>query len=173
VQTIFTDAKSQDLYNLFKKEGQQPSDEVHYRETAAQILGDLEHLFRIETLPHLNVFTVQLLGKDDPNQEDPELYIDRWRLYIASYTSENPTKGLTESKSKPPFLRRNRATISDHPAPAVIASNALEMKICVRTYRIFYVSNTVDSFYKPSPPSLAGIPRRPKGAWFDKLTVEP
>ena len=50
VQTIFTDAKTQDLYNLFKKEGQQPSDEVHYRETAAQILGDLEHLFRIETV---------------------------------------------------------------------------------------------------------------------------
>ena len=50
VQTIFADAKTQDLYNLFKKEGQQPTDEVHYRETAAQILGDLEHLFRIETV---------------------------------------------------------------------------------------------------------------------------
>ena len=48
MQTIFTDAKSQDLYGLFKKEGQQPSDEVHYREAAAQILGDLEHLFRVE-----------------------------------------------------------------------------------------------------------------------------
>jgi len=35
----------------------------------------------------LNVFTVQLLGKDDPSQEDPEFYIDRWRSYIASYTS--------------------------------------------------------------------------------------
>ena len=50
VQTIFTDPKSQDLYNLFKGEGQQSGDEVHYRETAAQILGDLEHLFRIETV---------------------------------------------------------------------------------------------------------------------------
>ena len=38
-------------------------------------------------LPRLNVFTVQLLGKDDPSQEDPEVYIDRWRSYIASYTS--------------------------------------------------------------------------------------
>jgi hypothetical protein len=48
VQTIFADAKSQDLYNLFKKEGQQSSDEANYREVAAQILGELEHLFRIE-----------------------------------------------------------------------------------------------------------------------------
>jgi paired amphipathic helix protein Sin3a len=110
VQTIFTDAKSHDLYSLFKKESQQPSDEVRYREAAAQVLGDLEHLFRIEMarthlfelsenaliitsclvgiqLPHLNVFTIQLLGKDDPNQEDPEIYIDRWRLYITSYAS--------------------------------------------------------------------------------------
>ena len=110
MQTIFTDAKSHDLYSLFKKEGQQPSDEVRYREAAAQILGDLEHLFRVEMvrtsllwvsdhllmitscpakiqLPHLNVFTIQLLGKDDPNQEDPEIYIDRWRSYITSYTS--------------------------------------------------------------------------------------
>lgn len=110
MQTIFADAKSQDLYSLFKKEEQQPGDEVHYREAAAQISGDLEHLFRIEMarvllfevsgylliiascpvliqLPHLNVFTIQLLGKDDPNQEDPEIYIDRWRSYTASYTS--------------------------------------------------------------------------------------
>lgn len=109
MQTIFTDAKSQDLYSLFK-EGQQLSDEPHYREAAAQILGDLEHVFRVETaraflfevsecllmttsclvemqLPHLNVFTIQLLGKDDPNQEGPEIYIDRWRSYISSYTS--------------------------------------------------------------------------------------
>jgi len=50
VQTIFTDPKTQDLYNLFKREGQQPSDEVQYREAAAQILGDSEHLFRIETV---------------------------------------------------------------------------------------------------------------------------
>lgn len=47
VQIIFTDAKSQDLYNLFK-ERQQPSDEAHYRELAVQISGDSEHLFRIE-----------------------------------------------------------------------------------------------------------------------------
>ena len=39
--------KSQDLYNLFK-EGRQPSDEAQYREATAQILGDSEHLFRIE-----------------------------------------------------------------------------------------------------------------------------
>jgi hypothetical protein len=48
VQIIFTDAKSQDLYKLFRKEGQQLSNEAHYRETTAQILGDSEHLFRIE-----------------------------------------------------------------------------------------------------------------------------
>jgi len=172
VQTIFTDAKSQDLYSLFKKEEQQPGDEVHYREAAAQISGDLEHLFRIEMLPHLNVFTIQLLGKDDPNQEDPEIYIDRWRSYTASYTSETTTKGLTESRIKPPFLRRNRVITPNHPSPAVIADNALEMKICVRTYHIFYVPNTADFFYKHSPPSLAGIPRRPGGTWFRKLNAD-
>jgi len=145
---------------------------VHYRETAAQILGDLEHLFRIEMLPHLNVFTVQLLGKDDPNQENPEIYIDRWKSYITSYTSETPTKGLTRSKIKPPFLRRNRAITPDHPTPAVTAGNALEVKICVRTYRIFYVPCTTDFFYKHLPSLSTEIPQRPKGAWFEKLRAE-
>ena len=70
-------------------------------------------------------------------------------------------------------IHRNRAIVPDHPAPAVVAGNALEMKICVRTYRTFYVSNTADFFYKPSPPSLAGIPRRFKGAWFAKLKGDP
>ena len=226
MQTIFADAKSQDLYNLFKGEGQQSSDEARYRETAAKILGDLEHIFRVEMvcaapfevpehppiialrvksqLPHLSVFTVQLLGKDDPSQEDPEFYIDRWRSYITSYTSVSslpsksastthhfvtigtsykglggiqeqapvPSKvGLPQSHSEDIFLYvyRNRANVSDHPVPTVVAGNALEMKICVRTYRIFYVSNTADFFYKPSPPSLAGVPRRRKGGWFEKL----
>ena len=63
--------------------------------------------------------------------------------------------------------------VPDHPAPAVVAGNALEMKICVRTYRTFYVSNTADFFYKPSPTSLAGTPWRFKGAWFTKLKGEP
>ena len=160
-------------------------------------------------LPHLNVFTVQLLGKDDPSQEDPELYIDRWRSYITSYTSVSgllpvsaltiyhpiitgasykgfsgiqeqasvPSKvGLPQSRSHKGFLHfyahRNRTIVPDHPAPAVIAGNALEMKICVRTYRTFYVSNTADFLYKPSPPSLVGIPRGPKGAWFEKLKTK-
>jgi hypothetical protein len=72
----------------------------------------------------LECFHCSIARGDDPNQEDPELYIDRWRSYIASYTSvsgppaqslqpftdpplqETPTRGLTESKSHPPFLRR-------------------------------------------------------------------
>ena len=227
VQIIFTDAKTQGLYNLFRKEGQQPSDEARYREAAVQILGDSEHLFRTETvhgvlfvvnerssyrvklqLPHLNVFTVQLLGKGDPSQEDPEFYIDRWRSYITSYTSVssllgiaiptidrfvtagNPHEeldGIQTQVSIPPkvgipllhsyriFLQvhRNRAIVPDHPAPAVVAGNALEMKICVRTYHIFYVSNTADFLYRPSPPSQAGIPRRIKGTWFEKLKEKP
>lgn len=232
MQTIFTDAKTQDLYSLFKREGQQPSDEVHHRETAAQTLGGLEHLFRIEMarmflfgvserlpiiasypvktqLPRLNVFTIQLLGKDDPNQEDPEIYIDRWRSYIASYTSVggngtfvstiyrfvptgDPYEGLDGVQNQPSvpskvwlpqlychnvFLRihtcRNLAITPDYHIPAVIADNALEMKICVRTYHIFYVPNTADFFYKYSLPSLTGIPRRLKGTWFEKLKVGP
>lgn len=60
VQTIFTDAKSQELYSLFKKEGRQPNDEVQNREAAAQILGDLEYLFRVETacnfFKHRNIY---------------------------------------------------------------------------------------------------------------------
>jgi hypothetical protein len=115
VQIVFTDAKTQDLYNLFKKEGQQSNDEARNREAAAQILGDSEHLFRVETvrgvlftvnenrpscqvklqIPHLNVSTVQLLGKDDPSQEDPEFYLDRWRSYITSYTSVSSPLGTT------------------------------------------------------------------------------
>ena len=124
---IFTDTKSQDLYNLFK-EGQRPSNEASYREAMVKILGDLEHLFRIEMaraflpcapeyllttprgvqsqLPSLSVFTIQLLGKDDPNQEDPEIYIDRWRSYITSYTS-------VSSLGKAPSAIDRFATLGD------------------------------------------------------------
>jgi len=56
VQIIFTDAKIQDLYNLFKEE-RQPGDEAHYRGVAAQILGDSEYLFRTETVCVLIFFS--------------------------------------------------------------------------------------------------------------------
>lgn len=54
-------------------------------------------------LPRLNVFTVQLLGKDDPNQEDPEVYIDRWRSYIASYTSVSSALTTVVPTAHPPI----------------------------------------------------------------------
>jgi paired amphipathic helix protein Sin3a len=49
---VFSDTKSQDLYALLKKERENmaPSvqEEAEYRKEAEKILGDTDHLFRVD-----------------------------------------------------------------------------------------------------------------------------
>ena len=76
---------------------------ISYRNTAADIIGPDEHVFRINwvspsvPVPELQsltchtdmqehgVMTMQLLGKNDPSTDDSETLADRWKNYIGSY----------------------------------------------------------------------------------------
>ena len=68
--------------------------------------------------------TVQLLGKDDANFDDVDLYNGRWQTYMDSFVSvsllrmlshpfhtdilfkDGTTKGMENMNIKPPFLSR-------------------------------------------------------------------
>ncbi|KAG5641578.1 hypothetical protein DXG03_004691 [Asterophora parasitica] len=127
-QAIFADPKSQDLLEILKKERALVSpttqDQINSRRNAEKVLGPDENLFRIDWLPESRAMTIQLLGKDDSSFNDSEVLTGRWQANL------------------PPGVRDTQ--------PNVLTKDGLEIKICVRTYRLFFVSKTEDFLWKIS-----------------------
>ncbi|KAK7470657.1 hypothetical protein VKT23_002080 [Stygiomarasmius scandens] len=152
VQNIIADSKSQDLLEGLKRDCTNGSltnqEQISSRRNAEKILGPDENLFRIDWLSESKTLTIQLIGKDDSSFDDSEVLTGRWQTYIDSYVSNGTTAGVLSAKINPPFLRRNLPRPSQSPdteaQPEVVGADGLEIKICVRTYRVFYVSNTED-----------------------------
>ncbi|KAJ8517134.1 hypothetical protein ONZ45_g5671 [Pleurotus djamor] len=149
VQSIFADSKSQELLENLKRDRNIPSpstqDLVSSRKNAEKVLGPDENLFRIDWLPDSKTITIQLLGKDDSSFDDSEVLTGRWQAYLNSYISTDVTEGVPLNKMRPPFLQRNYRASSQDSAPLdAHALGGLQIKVCTRTYRLFFVANTED-----------------------------
>lgn len=99
--------------------------------------------------------SIQLLSHDDPSLEDPQDAEQRWLQYISSYCLWEPTEGLT-SETRAPLLKRN---LPAHPSAEAmpegmryVLSNGLDIRVCMRTYRLFFVRGTEDVFARIYPP---------------------
>ncbi|KAF8880058.1 histone deacetylase complex, SIN3 component [Infundibulicybe gibba] len=146
------DSRSQDLLEILKRtralSHPTTQDLITSRRNAEKVLGPDENLFRIDWLPDSKTITVQLIGKDDSSFDDSEVLTGRWQAYIDSFVSAETTEGVAASKIKPPFLRRNLPTVVREVPPEVYTQDGLEIKVCVRTYRLFFVSHTEDFLWK-------------------------
>jgi len=176
VQLVFTDTKSQDLLEILKRDRGMASstmqDQINNRRSAEKVLGPDENLFRIDWLTEPKCLTVQLIGKDDSSYTDSEVLTGRWQAYIDSYVANTSTEGVAQQKAKKPFLTRNLP--KSLPEPDVIGCDALEIKICVRTYRLFYVSHTEDYLcaMKNKEDCAAILPALEKRQLARKLWIE-
>ncbi|KAK0482436.1 histone deacetylase complex, SIN3 component [Armillaria novae-zelandiae] len=151
VQVILADSKSQELLETLKRDRSIPSlttqDYLNSRHNAEKVLGPDENLFRIDWLPESKKVTMQLIGKDDSSFDDSEVLTGRWQAYIKSYTQTGPTADVPQTKIRRPFLRKNLpATIPTD--PNIKTSDGLKIKVCVRTYRLFFVSDSEDYLWK-------------------------
>jgi len=115
---------------------------------AEKVLGPDENLFRVDWLPEVKHMTFQLIGKDDSSFDDSEVLTGRWQSYIDSFVSTQVTEGVSASRTRLPFLRKNLPMAVQNAPPNVVTQDALEIKICVRTYRLFYVSESEDYLFK-------------------------
>ncbi|KLO14002.1 hypothetical protein SCHPADRAFT_851670 [Schizopora paradoxa] len=120
-------------------------DQEDLRMNAEKIIGSDENLFRIDWMPDSSKMTVQLIGKDDSNFDDFDMFSGRWQAYIDSFISDEDTKGSPKGKAKPPFLARNLRKVNKDPLEAgFYGRSGLEIRVCVRTYRLFFVADTED-----------------------------
>ncbi|TFY59719.1 hypothetical protein EVJ58_g5599 [Rhodofomes roseus] len=154
VQNVLSDTKSQELFEFLRRDRELVSpttqDQINARRNTERVVGPDENIFRIDWLPESKTVTVQLFGKDDSRFVDSEALTGRWQTYVQSFVSDERTQGVSSrAGSKRPFLRKSRfptATTGD--VPEVIAHGGLEIKVCVRTYRFFFVSHTEDYLWR-------------------------
>lgn len=92
--------------------------------------------------------TFQLIGKDDSSFDDSEVLTGRWQSYIDSFVSNEVTEGVSASRPRRPFMRKNLPAAVRNASPNIVTQDGLEIKICVRTYRLFYVSASEDYLFK-------------------------
>lgn len=98
--------------------------------------------------------SIQLLSKNDYTLDTAISSEEKWGYYIDSYVLLTPTEGVLPSNF-PTFLKRNLPEhIPDEPPQDIITHSGLEVKICINTYKIFFVNSTEDFFKrKGSSPS--------------------
>ncbi|CCL98034.1 uncharacterized protein FIBRA_00028 [Fibroporia radiculosa] len=150
VQNILSDVKSQELFELLRRDREITSpttqDQINARRNTEKVIGPDENLFRMDWLPENSAVTVQLLGKDDSSFDDSEVLTGRWQAYIDSFVNDEVTKDVpTSVSSRRPFLRRSldpEAATTD-----IVVRGGLDVRICVRTYRLFFVSGTEDALW--------------------------
>jgi len=153
VQTIVADSKSQELFSLLRHERASTAFSnqqlISYRREAESIIGAEENVYRICWLMPSNIMQIQLLGKDDISTDDATTLTERWRHYIESYTLPHQTEGLP-FEIKAPFLQRSIRPNPDGPilSSAYISRARLQIKVCIRTYRLFFVGGTEDFYWR-------------------------
>ncbi|KZO96357.1 hypothetical protein CALVIDRAFT_514676 [Calocera viscosa TUFC12733] len=121
--------------------------QIVYRREAEKKIADDKQLYRLEWeagTGRTDVMHVALLRKDDPSGEEPDGIREKWRVYIDSYSINAPTENLPKGKPNPSFLRRLLPEHSDEikRLPGFEASSALQIRVCVRTYKLFFVAGS-------------------------------
>lgn len=83
--------------------------------------------------------------EDEIGNERTKSYED----YVAAFKNmeEETSSTVLSNYARPPFLRRNLQRIL--PNDDVDAHSGLEHKICLHTYKLFYVIGTEDYMYMP------------------------
>lgn len=153
------------------------------RMSAEAIAGRDEHLYRIEAtttgsvagaaLPPFGL-RIQLLSQDDPTLEDPRDAQQRWLQYISSYCLWAPTEGLKHEVHAPLLQRNLPAEPTEASGTHHVVSNRLDMRVCMRTYRLFFAHGTEDVYVRmrPSDPAAAARNARTRSerwsAWLNE-----
>ncbi|KAF9998622.1 Transcriptional regulatory protein sin3 [Entomortierella chlamydospora] len=154
MHTIVTDQRCNELIAMFVKDRQHEKNsrrqQIIYRMQADAVVGD-ENLYKIEYAKDEQTMSIQLLSKNDYTLDTAISSEEKWGYYIDSYVLLTPTEGVLPS-SFPTFLKRNLpSNIPEEPQQDIVTHSGLEVKICINTYKIFFVNTTEDFFERKGP----------------------
>eukprot|EP00047_Mylnosiga_fluctuans_P012588 m.27016 g.27016 ORF g.27016 m.27016 type:complete len:1120 (+) comp4360_c0_seq1:36-3395(+) len=150
----------------------------------AEVLTLLEdsNVFRIEQREPRHL-VMELLDADMAGS-DGDTKTERWMRYVERYVRLECTDPALEqaiaSAKRPVFLKRNARRVGYADATAamagVIFNNMLECKICMNTYKMYFVIKSEDYFHRPHARRPVG-PRKHllealPAAWKASVTPE-
>ena len=101
--------------------------------------------------------TMQVLGKEDQLSDDAISSEEKWSLYVDQFVQLS-TPESNSLQRRDPFLKRNLPShVGEDPPLNVETKSGLELKICVNTYKIFFVDNTEDYFRRKRSANHASL----------------
>ncbi|KAI8615126.1 hypothetical protein BC830DRAFT_1124114 [Chytriomyces sp. MP71] len=188
VQSVITDSVCMDLLELYFKDRQKlvssSRQESVYRLNAERIVDD-DNLYRLEYHVAPKVLTFQIISKEDPVIHEGSSVEEKWSVYVDQFIqlSSNaqgislPRRGRVVNFPSnnggipgcEPFLRRNLPTqIAPGPlaGDTVEMRSGLELKICLNTYKMFFVEDTEDFFARRHVADAAtALGKKRLGGW--------
>lgn len=174
---IITDEQSVALFGLFAENNEREQQRssatttsiknsmgAAYRRKADDLVDEEENLYKIEYDPKLGLLMIELLGDDEDDDDGQEKATTiagkpasstelSWSEYIDKYVKQDTTadpaiigsESSDETKRRGVYLHRNKR--QPKPNQILHARNQLECKICVNTYKMFFVENSEDSLW--------------------------
>lgn len=162
LQAVAADAVSQALSGAYLK-SLQPPPGYDYK---TEVLSLLENssVFRIEqpTPRHLvmELLDSDLTGSDGDSKTKWMRYVER---YVRLESTDPHLEAAINVSKRPIFLKRNvtRTGFTDATAAmsSVVFNNLLECKICMNTYKMYFVIKSEDFFFRPHRADMRPIKR--------------
>ncbi|KAJ1032939.1 hypothetical protein NDA16_000218 [Ustilago loliicola] len=189
VQFLTTDSKCQEMQAIMESNrSNSQSTLTSYRQQIADrmaaegLIGKDESLFRLEWVPSSCTLLIQMLSKDDLTLDDARTVEQNWLHYMSSFSFWTPTEGLP-AEAQAPFIKRslsgNGSTDNDAAGTRYVTRSGLEIKICLRTFKLFFAHGTEDVFVRIRPEGetkeldrkAAVVGRRRNQRWNDWLSA--
>ena len=155
LQNIISDEACTRLLSLYIYEKARNQEEefvkTAYRANADGIIGGDENCLSFVHDRKRKVLEVVLLDPEEiVTAPDVSTVEEKWSFYVDKYVKMDPDPSLSEEKIKQPFLSRcKRGDPEDVEEDERLQwYNGLQCKICINTYKIFYVENSSDFMYR-------------------------
>lgn len=107
---------------------------------------------------------IQIITHDDLTLNDAMTAEEKWKYYLTSYIMSAPTEGVPTDRVRMPFLRRNLPSEDAEEEPdeedgaegetavtnasQTYSKGALRVRLCQKTYRLFFEDFTEDFFVR-------------------------
>jgi len=153
LQSLLSEEICSKLLALYSFECSRPSGrkEAIYHSNCVELLEN-ERCFRFEyeVGPNSGEYTIQLLD----SASNPPKYVvldqhEKWSQYVDNYVGTEDTH--LDARKHRVFLMRNKKNKTEEAAlKGVDIANGLECRICLSTFRLFYVEDTEDYLYRKS-----------------------
>jgi len=153
VQLILTDETCTKLLSLYTYEASRATGFITqtYLANVMEVLGEERFFkFEFEQAPRFNEFTIQLLDSNQPRYMELSINKDKWNNYVENYVHGDSNQidvrkhhiFLLRNKKKN-LVKKDKEKMED-----LDIHNGLECKICLNTYKLFYVEDTEDYFHR-------------------------